>query len=62
MKDGIEMVLKQFNETLSKLGVTPIKAEGEQFDPNLHNAVMHIEDETIDEQYGCRGFDERLHI
>lgn len=49
MKDGIEMVLKQFNETLSKLGVTPIKAEGEQFDPNLHNAVMHIEDETIDD-------------
>ena len=48
-KDGIEMVLKQFNETLSKLGVTPIKAEGEQFDPNLHNAVMHIEDETIDD-------------
>lgn len=44
-----EMVLKQFNETLSKLGVTPIKAEGEQFDPNLHNAVMHIEDETIDD-------------
>ena len=49
VKDGIEMVLKQFNETLSKLGVTPIKAEGEQFDPNLHNAVMHIEDETIDD-------------
>ena len=49
MKDGIEMVLKQFNETLSKLGVTPIKAEGEQFDPNLHNAVMHIEEETIDD-------------
>lgn len=49
LKEGVEMVLKQFNESLSKLGVKPIKAEGEQFDPNLHNAVMHIEDETIDD-------------
>lgn len=48
-KEGIEMVMKQFNDCLLKLKVTPIKAEGEQFDPNLHNAVMHIEDETIDE-------------
>lgn len=49
LKEGVEMVLKQFNESLSKLGVKPIKAEGEQFDPNLHNAVMHIEDKTIDD-------------
>lgn len=49
LKEGVEMVLKQFRETLEKLGVTEIKAEGEQFDPNLHNAVMHIEDETIDD-------------
>ncbi len=49
MKAGIEMVLKQFNDTLQKLGVEKINAEGEQFDPNLHNAVMHIEDETIDD-------------
>ena len=49
LKEGVEMVLKQFNESLVKLGVKPIKAEGEQFDPNLHNAVMHIEDETIDD-------------
>lgn len=48
-KEGVEMVLKQFKDTLEKLGVTPIKAEGEQFDPNLHNAVMHIEDDTIDD-------------
>ena len=43
------MVMKQFNDCLEKLGVTPIKAEGEQFDPNIHNAIMHIEDETIDD-------------
>ncbi len=49
LKEGVEMVMKQFGETLSKLGVKPIEAQGEQFDPNLHNAVMHIEDETIDD-------------
>ena len=47
--DGVEMVYKQLQDTLSKLGVTEIKALGEQFDPNLHNAVMHIEDETVDD-------------
>ena len=49
LKEGVEMVLKQFADTLEKLGVKPIKAEGEQFDPNVHNAVMHIEDESIDD-------------
>lgn len=48
-KEGVEMVMKQFEESLTKLGIAPIKAEGEQFDPNLHNAVMHIEDEAIDD-------------
>ncbi len=49
VRDGVAMVYKQLQETLAKLGVTEIKALGEQFDPNLHNAVMHIEDETIDD-------------
>lgn len=49
LKEGVEMVMKQFDESLKKLGVAEIKAQGEQFDPNLHNAVMHIEDETIDD-------------
>ncbi len=48
-KEGVEMVMKQFYDALEKLGVKPIKAEGEQFDPNLHNAVMHIEDDNIDD-------------
>ena len=43
------MVMKQFNDTLEKLNIKPIKAVGEQFDPTLHNAVMHIEDESIDD-------------
>lgn len=48
-REGIEMVMKQFNDCLEKLDVTPIKAVGEQFDPNLHNAVMHIDDDSIDD-------------
>lgn len=49
VKDGVEMVKKQMMETFSKLKVTEIKALGEEFDPNFHNAVMHIEDETVTE-------------
>lgn len=47
--DGVALVEKQMKEVLGKLNVTEIKAVGEQFDPNLHNAVMHIEDESIDD-------------
>ncbi|MBZ4644699.1 MAG: GrpE protein [Clostridia bacterium] len=47
--EGVEMVLKQFNDSLSKLGVEEIKAKGEIFNPELHNAVMHIEDESVGE-------------
>jgi molecular chaperone GrpE len=39
---GLEMIMKSFSETLSKMGVNEIEAEGKSFDPNLHNAVMHI--------------------
>lgn len=49
LKEGVEMIKKQFNEVLDKLGVTEIAALGEQFDPNVHNAIMHIEDETTDD-------------
>lgn len=48
-KEGIEMVMNQFNDCLEKLDVAPIAAEGKQFDPNFHNAVMHIEDEATDD-------------
>ncbi len=50
MKEGVQMILKQLLETLSKLGVSEIEAVGKLFDPNLHNAVMHVEDETVGEQ------------
>ena len=49
LKEGIEMVLKQFNDALTAIGVSEIAAYGEQFDTNFHNAVMHIEDESIDD-------------
>lgn len=48
-KDGVEMTKKQMVESLAKLGVTEITAVGEQFNPNLHNAVMHVDDETVGE-------------
>lgn len=49
-KEGIEMIFKQLMETLTKLGVTEIETEGKEFDPLLHEAVMHIEDDNYGEQ------------
>ena len=47
MRKGVEMTLAKFDEVFEKLGVSEI--ETKTFDPNLHNAVMHIEDETLGE-------------
>ena len=44
-RKGVEMIMTQFTSTLEKLGVTPIECLGEKFDPALHNAVMHVDDE-----------------
>ncbi len=44
---GIEMIQKQVEAVLERLGVTPITCSGETFDPNLHDAVMHIEDQSV---------------
>ena len=46
---GMEMIYKQMMTTLECLGVTPIDALNKPFDPNFHNAVMHVEDEEIEE-------------
>ena len=48
LKKGLELVLKQLGDIYLKLGVAEIPAEGEKFDPNLHNAVLHIEDENFE--------------
>ena len=48
-KKGLEMIFHQYQELLGKLGVTEIQALGETFDPEKHNAVMHIDDENYGE-------------
>ena len=48
-KKGVEMTMNQLTEVLKKLGVEVIEAQGQPFDPALHNAVMHIEDENFGE-------------
>ena len=49
-KQGLELVLKQFNDVLTKLGVEEIKTVGETFDPEVHDAVSSIQDETKGEK------------
>ena len=48
-RKGVEMVFTQFKESLSKLGVSAMDALGQPFDPEKHNAVMHVEDESAGE-------------
>ena len=43
------MVLKQTEDIFKKLGVSEIKSVGEQFNPEIHNAVMHVDDDNVDE-------------
>lgn len=45
LKDGVEMVMRQLQECLGKLGVEPIEAVDNPFNPELHNAVMHVTDD-----------------
>ncbi len=46
---GMDMIYKQLSKTLEELGVEAIEAEGKEFDPELHNAVMQVENEELDE-------------
>ena len=46
---GMDKIYKQFLTTLEEAGVKPIEAVGQEFDPNFHNAVMHVEDEELGE-------------
>lgn len=47
--EGMEMIYKQLLKNLEEAGVKPIEAVGQPFDPNFHNAVMHVEDENLGE-------------
>ena len=49
MKSGVEMTLRQLLDSLKNIGVTPIGEPGEKFDPNRHEAIMHIEDPELEE-------------
>ena len=47
--DGMNKIYKQLTTMLTDLGVTAIESVGKEFDPNIHNAVMHVEDEEVGE-------------
>ena len=54
--EGMDKIYKQLMTVLTDLGVAPIEAAGKEFDPNLHNAVMHIEDEELGENIVAEEF------
>lgn len=49
-KTGVDMVLRQFMDTLGKMGLEPVGVEGEPFDPNVHNAVMREDADGVEEE------------
>ncbi len=49
LSKGVAMTLAKFNEILKKLGIEEFGETGDTFDPNLHNAVFHVEDESLGE-------------
>lgn len=55
-EDGMEKIYKQLMKTLDDMGVKPIEAVGKEFDPNFHNAVMHIDDEELGENVVAEEF------
>ena len=48
-KKGLEMIFTQYKELLTKLGVSEIEAQGQPFDPERHEAVLHVDDENFGE-------------
>lgn len=46
---GVAMVLKQTEDIFAKIGVTQIEAVGQQFNPEFHNAVMHVDDDSFED-------------
>ena len=55
-KSGVEMIFKQFGDALAKLGVEVIDPTGQEFDPNIANAVNQIEDENLGENVVAQTF------
>ena len=61
-RKGIEMIMTQFCTTMEKLGVEKIESLGRTFDPTLHNAVMHVDDETKGENEIVEVFQEGFRL
>lgn len=61
-RKGIEMTLSQFSEILKKLEVESFGEVGEPFDPNMHNAVMHVENEELPENTVANVFEKGYRI
>ena len=61
-KEGMEMIFKQLRNVLEKSGLAEIAALGEEFDPNFHNAVMHVEDENLGENVIAETFQQGFQI
>ena len=61
-RKGIEMIMTQFCATMEKLGVEKIESLGKTFDPTLHNAVMHVDDETRGENEIVEVFQEGFRL
>lgn len=53
---GMDKIYKQLLTSLEEMGVKPIEALGQEFDPNFHNAVMHVEDEELGENIVAEEF------
>ncbi len=61
-RKGLEMIMTQYEKSLEQLGVVMIEAVGQPFDANLHNAVMHIEDENYGENVIVEEFEKGFKI
>ena len=59
---GVDKVYKQLLTVFDELGVKPIEAVGQPFDPNFHNAVMHVEDESLGENVIAETFQQGFQI
>ena len=61
-RKGLEMIMTQYENALTQLGVSLIEAVGQPFDANFHNAVMHVEDESVGENTVVEEFEKGFKI
>ena len=59
---AMNKIYKQLTAVLTDLGVTAIEAVGKEFDPNFHNAVMHVDDESVGRENHCGGVPEGIYV